>query len=323
MTTESVVQRVLDALAYGDDVDKIEAITRIVGRAHSLFLIPVVDDEVRRNKLERELQRGRLMLQGDTENAVKERLHELARQGNALVCWHATTALVELGDTSPAVGQHLIDMARQVLQSLVEPQRESGSLLAGGLESAVKDDTFRALSRFRGNELVLSLLMDALQGQDVLGGWERGSGVEAVYALGAIGDPTARPSLEYWATNKGDTHQGKAASIALIRYGTASYDELEAQSEKQREKAAGGCLVATAATGTPASLEVRILQEFRDRCLAQTPLGRSFILVYYRVSPTIRPLVASSGLIRQVVRCGIVVPAARLAQRRLARSVRQ
>ena len=49
----------------------------------------------------------------------------------------------------------------------------------------------------------------------------------------------------------------------------------------------GGCYVATAVYGSYDCPEVWTLRRFRDNTLAKTWYGRSFIQLYYAVSPTI------------------------------------
>lgn len=49
----------------------------------------------------------------------------------------------------------------------------------------------------------------------------------------------------------------------------------------------GGCYIATAVYGSYDCAEVWTLRRFRDNCLRQTWLGRSFIRVYYAISPTV------------------------------------
>lgn len=58
--------------------------------------------------------------------------------------------------------------------------------------------------------------------------------------------------------------------------------------EQEKKKPAGkggGCYIATAVYGSYDAPEVLVLRRFRDESLAQSPLGRIFIKVYYRFSP--------------------------------------
>lgn len=56
-------------------------------------------------------------------------------------------------------------------------------------------------------------------------------------------------------------------------------------SEPASPKTSGGCYIATAVYGDHDAPEVMVLRKFRDERLRLTVLGRSFIAVYYAVSP--------------------------------------
>ena len=76
----------------------------------------------------------------------------------------------------------------------------------------------------------------------------------------------------------------------------------------------GPCLVATAATGSPASWEVLTLADFRDRVLTKSKLGRALVRSYYATSPSLARLIAPRDVLRSACLWLIVRPAARLAR---------
>ncbi len=58
--------------------------------------------------------------------------------------------------------------------------------------------------------------------------------------------------------------------------------------EKSRKKETGeGCYIATAVYGSYAAPQVLVLRRFRDEVLKQSPAGRLFVRVYYRLSPAV------------------------------------
>lgn len=65
---------------------------------------------------------------------------------------------------------------------------------------------------------------------------------------------------------------------------------------------ASGCFIATAAYGSPLEPHVVALRHFRDRYLASTALGRSFIRFYYRHSPPLAAVVARHESLRFMAR---------------------
>jgi uncharacterized protein YbaR (Trm112 family) len=73
-----------------------------------------------------------------------------------------------------------------------------------------------------------------------------------------------------------------------------------------REKESS-CFIVTAVHGNH-SVEVLILQEFRDQILAVNKLGRAFIRSYEYLSPPVAKLVARNKKLRFMVREGIIAP---------------
>ena len=83
-----------------------------------------------------------------------------------------------------------------------------------------------------------------------------------------------------------------------------------------KPKVRSGCFVAAAACG-PGSDEVRILQEYRDKELLSSPLGRAFVRVYYLGAPIVAHTIETSDWLRAAVRFSVVIPAASIARWRL------
>lgn len=78
----------------------------------------------------------------------------------------------------------------------------------------------------------------------------------------------------------------------------------------------GGCLIATAAYGTPLAGEIDVLRSLRDRYLLRNTLGTAFVDTYYRVSPPLADAVASEPALASLVRAMLhpLVIAARSAR---------
>ena len=75
------------------------------------------------------------------------------------------------------------------------------------------------------------------------------------------------------------------------------------------------CFIATAAYGTPASDEVGVLRDFRDRYLLTNRFGAAFVRAYYRFSPPVARFIAARPLVRAATRVLLapVVAVAKLA----------
>ncbi|MBU1146811.1 MAG: hypothetical protein KKD11_00455 [Candidatus Omnitrophica bacterium] len=64
----------------------------------------------------------------------------------------------------------------------------------------------------------------------------------------------------------------------------------------------GGCFIASAAFGTPLTEEVKVLCEFRDKHLLKSKIGKSFVNLYYSVSPPIAEFIKSKPMLKAFVR---------------------
>ena len=64
----------------------------------------------------------------------------------------------------------------------------------------------------------------------------------------------------------------------------------------------GPCFIATAAYGTPMAAEIDTLRDVRDSYLLTNSAGTAFVDTYYRVSPAIADVVASSPALAALVR---------------------
>lgn len=214
----------INALKFGEMEEQVEAITLIQGREPYLFLsIMLAGDDERLQLLEN--VRKKLSLE-----TFRDALLETVKQRkSAISLWYALVALVELGDRSNEVLQELIEFSDAWLKTLAtEP-----SLFASIITMSVREETLRALSCFRGNSAITDLVVKAYEGM-FLSGSEISEGlkIKAIYALGALGDPSARERLEYLASHSGGSIQ-KTSKISLELYGKATFDEIKAKAESK------------------------------------------------------------------------------------------
>ena len=68
----------------------------------------------------------------------------------------------------------------------------------------------------------------------------------------------------------------------------------------------GGCLIATAAYGTPTAEDIQVLREFRDGYLLSNPLGQAFVAFYYRASPPVAQFINEHPALKPIVRTALV-----------------
>lgn len=69
-----------------------------------------------------------------------------------------------------------------------------------------------------------------------------------------------------------------------------------------RERAARGCFIATAAYGTPMAKQVIVLRKWRDEKLIRSTGGRVFVRFYYMTSPPIARIIRRSGKLKGLTR---------------------
>jgi len=89
---------------------------------------------------------------------------------------------------------------------------------------------------------------------------------------------------------------------------------IEYEGESDGKGGKTGCFIATVVCGID-SEEVRILRRFRDNVLADSAAGRLLVRIYYRISPAIASVIASSPKARYIVRRAFIQPCAKLADK--------
>jgi hypothetical protein len=178
-----------------------------------------------------------------------------------------------------------------------------------------------AFGYMRGSEvaaLALSKCLELLNQQS----WR----LWAIYAAGANGRSSLRPTLEYLRDREAGSVEADAARLALENFGRSTPLEIAALHARlapppQAEKKSG-CFIATAVYGDEPVASIAILQDFRDRVLLRNRWGCLLVSAYYRVSPGLARIVRPSRALRTIFRILLVEPAARVARRKLRASQR-
>ncbi|MFX1555526.1 MAG: CFI-box-CTERM domain-containing protein [Promethearchaeota archaeon] len=80
---------------------------------------------------------------------------------------------------------------------------------------------------------------------------------------------------------------------------------IEGPSSGSSSSGSGGCFIATAAYGDYDHRIVQLMREFRDRYLLTNSLGRAFVDLYYRYSPTLASFMAKRESIKALVRVNL------------------
>lgn len=113
------------------------------------------------------------------------------------------------------------------------------------------------------------------------------------------------------------TAEARTDAQTALRTNLRRY-QIAMNSKSDQEKQGQECFIATAAYGTAMSEELDILRRFRDDALLNTPVGKAFVAVYYKFSPSIAKFISKRQVLRTAVRGCLVAPAVALV--RLIRS---
>jgi len=70
----------------------------------------------------------------------------------------------------------------------------------------------------------------------------------------------------------------------------------------RQQVVSSACFIATAAYGTPMTKEIEVLRSWRDQALITNKSGRTFVKIYYKISPQIANHIRDSETRRRVVR---------------------
>lgn len=266
---------------------------------------------------------------------VGEALRQVLRQEGAIVVeWCALTALVELGDRADSVLEQLIQTSEVLRQRTGSAAAETRDAVIEAGEDFAQDFTvftvvalgdseiaweaLRAISKFVGNSKAAGAATRALDGLWLNQPPRR----PAIYALGAIADPSTRPILERIANDKNDRFVVDAR-LSLDLFGKAGFDQIR---EKARtlprgyaaEQQSPGCFIATAVYGDADHPDVRLLRKFRDEVLLSSVFGRATVHLYYFVSPTMVAFIRTN-VIKSLIHLAILRPAILVARRKLRR----
>ncbi len=230
-----------------------------------------------------------------------------------VVRFYATRALVVLGDRQDAVlsalesflgEQVLSDRSDSMIQFPWVPElgrsTEGARLLYFRLRCNVSYAVVETFSRLRENERAASFVRKFFDNTE-----DTEIRILCIYAMGAIGHESTRPTLEYLKNTMSETPEGKASVTALQGFGKSSlFDFVGAPAAASKSS----CFVVTALSGGPCTYEVQVCRDFRDSTLARYYTGRKLIDYYQVIGPDLAEWIKNHPRARTVVRLLILKP---------------
>lgn len=279
---------------------------------------------------------------------IQPLLEKMASAGEKTqMCLYAIRALILLGFINDSIidalmgfigePQFWVDKNDNIIRfpwvprDLPEPDESLYQLstVVGGSTHQIEGNflfaVIETLSHTQGSEKAAGIL------KGFLDRFESGKNrVMVIYAMGALGNESNKPILEYYRDNMGNIPEGRAAKLVLENFGTLPVFDLirkhAATYGKPAPVAKSGCFVATAAFGDVNSHQVVTLRSFRDEVLLHSRIGRLAVRIYYFVSPTIAASIERSPSRRAVTRAALeriirLLPR-QIVQRELARKVK-
>ncbi len=195
-----------------------------------------------------------------------------------------------------------VDLQAPKAPTMGEPKEGDGNVLVTWTDSANVDETglryrvFWSASPFDDSNRSEASRSDAITGKSY-----RVSGLEN--------------DVEYWfgvaAVDENDNESPLSAVTSAMP--VPSYDLFEYYKEAGGRESGGFCFIATAAYGSPMARDVMTLRRFRDRTLMKSWPGRSFVVVYYALSPALARVIEGRDDLRAASR-GVLWPLVQVAR---------
>jgi len=139
---------------------------------------------------------------------------------------------------------------------------------------------------------------------NTIGVWELASGQEI---LRLEGHNKTVPSVTFSSDGKFIASGSEDSTVRLWRISS------DAEPEKESSKR---CFIATAVYGSNETVEVQILRHFRGKILMHSQIGKAFILIYNKISPSLAVMISRSNTLSSMVRRIFLDPVVRFIYRK-------
>jgi len=119
---------------------------------------------------------------------------------------------------------------------------------------------------------------------------------------GASVSVTALPNSGYNFSGWSWDASGKTETITITMDSDKSIKASFIKKPTNGDDQGGGCFIATAAYGSPLHPHIDILRQFRDKYLMTNKLGRKFVAMYYKYSPSVAERIAKCKILKVFIR---------------------
>lgn len=210
--------------------------------------------------------------------------------------------LDEAGIISSQIIAFRVDLQPPKAPTIDEPKEGDQNVLVTWTDSANADETgLRYRVYWSASPFDESNRSEASRSDAVTGKSYRVSGLDN--------------GVEYWfgvvAVDDNDNESPLSAVTSAMP--VPSYDLFEYYKEAGGRESGGFCFIATAAYGSPMARDVVVLRQFRDRVLMRSWAGRSFVTIYYALSPALARVIEGHDDLRAATR-GLLWPLVQAAR---------
>jgi hypothetical protein len=121
-----------------------------------------------------------------------------------------------------------------------------------------------------------------------------------------FGDNDGDNTITLTLTDGDPTTDGDGKQDGIISDPGAVAISPQTSSSPAVDGGSSGCFIATAAYGSKSEPHVKLLRNFRDKCLLNNVFGKAFIRAYYAYSPPIADFISKHGTLRTIVQISLL-----------------
>ncbi|MFX0205459.1 MAG: SBBP repeat-containing protein [Candidatus Hodarchaeota archaeon] len=116
--------------------------------------------------------------------------------------------------------------------------------------------------------------------------------------------PNTGYTFSGWSGNASGTTNPITITINYDKSINANFSRISTGDGETEKK--GGCFIATAAYNSPFHPHIDTLRDFRDKYLMPSKLGRKFVSLYYKYSPSLANFIAKHKILKLVIRISLL-----------------